>query len=520
MSIAVLYWWHMKKLDLIKRGLHLFLQAVTGTPISPFELVDKFKQYARRNRGLSLFFQAVTGTPISPFELVDKFKQYARRNRCASPRLLVNIFSAALFLIIMAIPAFAQDTSTDSDDSEDTKTIEDAIEEEYTLVTTPSIIDRVKTIEGNLLAVVPEDGRNGKEVNFRVLDEDSINAFAIPTGTIYLFTGLLDACETDDMLAGVMAHEMVHVFHKHHERMGERQLRGMLIGILAAIASGQGEGMILGDMVSASMIETYGRNAENDADATSVKWVVEAGYDPRGFLELMQLLEQEDIHRPSPGGNYFTVHPNPQAREENIRTALLEMGIELPRNLYRVHLAIEFYLPLTDEERELIAENSASTSQDGETENSAEVELGVNVDEVEQGVNVDEEVDKPDIGALLKRMEMFDSISPPDGLSYGVIVIGDEPVFYVTEESDEALLERVDGIIANLKVKFEEGLRNYDVQVRTLGGIPAVMGGLRRIIYTTESDAAMLGMTVDDVNRHRKDILKEILYRYEVGRKI
>jgi len=421
-------------------------------------------------------------------------------------KLFIGIIAILLIFPAFALAVPAEDENDGDEVVEEPQDITDVIEQQYRVVEDPDVVGRVETISERLLAVIPMEERRGKEVIFKVLDDDSVNAFAIPTGNIYLFTGLLDASETDDMLAGVMAHEMVHVFHKHHTAMGERQLRGMLIGIAATIATGQVEGLMLGDMLSAGMIETYGRHAENDADATSTKWVVEAGFDPRGLLELMQILEQVHIHRPTPGGNYFSVHPDPAAREENIRNVLREMGIELPENLYRVHLPIEFHLPLSDEDEAVIMAYSESTSPADEDEDNEEAEIDYTPPD--------------DIVGLLMRKEIFTKVISPSDLSYGVITVGDEAVFYITEESDEALQSRADGIITRLKGKFEEGLRNYDVQVRTLGGVPAVMAELRRIIYTTESDAALIGLSVDETNRQRKDTLKDVLYRYEVDRKI
>jgi len=424
---------------------------------------------------------------------------------------------AHLGVILLLTVFLAPVTPSMAQDEEEENDYILQIEQEYGVVEDPDVLARVGEIVQRLKDVIPEAATDDRELIVKVLDDDMINAFALPDGHVYFFMGLIDACETDDMLAGVMAHEFTHVYHRHHSRMGDRQLRGMLIGVAAAIATGQYEGLVLGQMLSASMIETYGRSAENDADATGAQWTVLAGYDPVGFLELMEILEQQAIHRPEPGGNYFTVHPNPEERMDNIRMTLAGMGIDVPRNVYRVHMSLNYYIPLDDEELAILE------GWDEELERRAQGETVETVDVVSDEDETVETADEIPLSILTDyqlRRDLFAEITPPDEGAYGVVVVGETGVFYLLENSEDELRSRAENIILSLGGKFIDGLRSYDIQTRTLNGVPSVVADGRRVASATELDAELLGMTQSEVNDERADLLEDILYRYHINRRI
>ncbi len=421
---------------------------------------------------------------------------------------ILGVMFLLMVFLFPAGPSIAQGTD-DSDPDAENDYIQQ-IEQEYGLVEDPDVLARVGAIERRLKDVIPEVATDEREIIVKVLDDDLINAFALPDGHVYFFLGLIEACETDDMLAGVMAHELVHVYHRHHSRMGDRQLRGMLIGVAAMIATGDMEGLYLGQILSASMIETYGRSAENDADMTGALWTVQAGYDPVGFLELMEILEQQAIHRPEPGGNYFTVHPHPEERMANIRESLSELGIEVPQNIYRVHLPLRFYMPLTVEELAVLENFDEELERRAEGESSDSDETDDDVEEIPLSLLTEYQL----------RRELFSEISAPVSGVYGVVVVGDTGVFYLLEDTHSDLQARAENIITRLGGKFIDGLRSYDIQMRTLDGVPAVVADGRRVASVTELDALLLGLTPAEVNSERAGLLEDILYRYYIDRRI
>jgi len=382
------------------------------------------------------------------------------------------------------------------------------IETQFGVVENSAVVARVDAVKTRLLAVIPESKTDKREITIKVLDDDTVNAFALPDGHLFIFRGLLEECQTDDMLAGILAHELVHIFHRHHAGMSDREIRGMLIGMAAMIASRQGEGMILGQMISASMVETYGRSAENDADRTGLSWAVDAGYDPVGFLELMQLLEQEAIHRPRPGGNYFTVHPNPEERMASIRDTLKELGIDIPDNVYRVHIPLRFYLPLAEDESIKLAEWEAKPAPGAAPER-------------DEGEESDEEEIPPSLLSEYRlRTRLFDGVTAPSDGAYGVVAVGDTGVFYIAAESEETLTDRAEEIISRLGDLFLDGLRSYEVQASSIDGEPVMLARRRVVATSTDADAELLGVAPAEANASRVETLKDILYRYFVNRRI
>jgi Zn-dependent protease with chaperone function len=427
---------------------------------------------------------------------------------------LALIFGVLFFSMVASVVA-AEDTAKPP--SEEPEYIKQ-IEEEFGVVTDPVLNARVGAIRDRLLAVIPQAKTDKRTIVVKVLDDPMVNAFATPDGHVYFFKGLVDECDTDDMLAAVMAHELTHVFHKHHSRMSERQLQGMLIGIAAAAVSKQMEAVILGQMLAASMVETYGRSAEIDADKSGTIFLLDAGFDPLASLELIQVLEQESIHSPQAGGNYFTVHPDPDARMAIIRDTLIEHGIKVPDEVYRVHLPILLVLPLTGEE-------SAQLSQ---WESELKVVKPEEKHKPEHGLKEIEE--KPEESesdippAMLSdyqlRQKLFKGISIPADRAVGVIVVDEEPVFYLSEKTNDDLTARGDAIIKSLGTLFLEGMRSYDVEEGTTDGLPSVLGRKIFIASTYADEAALTGKSQAEANKARADKLENILWRYYVSRRI
>jgi hypothetical protein len=115
-----------------------------------------------------------------------------------------------------------------------------------------------------------------------------------------------------------------------------------IVGILAAILGEGQEPAIAGQMISAALIESYGRENEVDADTSGAELMIEAGYDPLGMIEFFGYMEGLERRRPGFPGNYFTIHPHADERIDILSAHLKTKGINFPDNLYRLHLALDF----------------------------------------------------------------------------------------------------------------------------------------------------------------------------------
>ncbi len=160
---------------------------------------------------------------------------------------------------------------------------------------------------------------------FKVINDPSINAFALPGGPTYVHTGLIRAAENEAQLAGVMAHEIAHVALRHGTNQASKanliQLPAMLAGAVV------GNGSLLGQLAQVgiglgaqSVLLKYSRDAEKQADLNGSLIMADAGYNP---IEMARFFEKLAAQSGSRGSAFFSDHPDPGDRmryvEEQVR---------------------------------------------------------------------------------------------------------------------------------------------------------------------------------------------------------
>ncbi|MBE2216974.1 MAG: M48 family metalloprotease [Ignavibacteria bacterium] len=176
-------------------------------------------------------------------------------------------------------------------------------------------VDRV----GNKLVQSTEAGSSPYKFEFHLLaDANTVNAFALPGGQIFITYALLSRLKNEDQLAGVLGHEIGHVINRHSaEHIAKQELTQGLIQA-TDIASGD-PGMLsrfIGNMVNMK----YGREDELESDDYGVKYMVEAGYDPEAMIDVMRILKEA-----SGGGNqpeFISTHPSPDNRIEKLKEVI------------------------------------------------------------------------------------------------------------------------------------------------------------------------------------------------------
>ncbi len=182
-------------------------------------------------------------------------------------------------------------------------------------------IDRM----GNELAAV--SARPDLPYTFRILDDDQINALAVPGGFIYVYRGLFDAIDTNDELAAVLAHEVAHVANRHGMNQLERNLIVSLgLGLVLRLVFGADGQSLLWDLASGLgmdlLIKGYSRENEFDADRTGIHLMQRAGYDPRGMISFLEKLQRMEARQPSRLAVWFSTHPPTHERIDAIEAAI------------------------------------------------------------------------------------------------------------------------------------------------------------------------------------------------------
>jgi predicted Zn-dependent protease len=182
---------------------------------------------------------------------------------------------------------------------------------------------------GRRLVEQSEAGDTPYEFDFHVLaDTQTINAFALPGGQIFITAGLLNIMETEGEIAGVLAHEIVHVVGRHSsEQIAKAQLTQGLAGAAAAVlydpenpgSSGAAQlAMVVGQMVTMK----YGRDDELQSDRVGVRIMADAGYDPHAMASVMQKLGDASQGPRQP--EFMSTHPNPENRIAQINDAIAQ----------------------------------------------------------------------------------------------------------------------------------------------------------------------------------------------------
>ncbi len=161
------------------------------------------------------------------------------------------------------------------------------------------------------------------QYDFHLLrDPQTVNAFALPGGQIFITRGLYTRLQNKDQLAGVLGHEIGHVVARHSaERISQQMLTQGLTGAAVLASGGYGGGQMAA-MVANVMSMSYGREQELESDDLGVRFMAESGlYNPEALIGVMDILEEA-----SGGGSrqpeFASTHPSPENRRARILAAI------------------------------------------------------------------------------------------------------------------------------------------------------------------------------------------------------
>lgn len=160
---------------------------------------------------------------------------------------------------------------------------------------------------------------------FRVIDDPTLNAFAVPGGYVYFHSGTILAVAGIDELAGVMGHEIAHVKQHHYARMRKKsQIPDLLVGIagLAAAVAAKEPGILVATQAAnVAMKLRYSREFETEADQFGSVYMVRAGYDPAGITRFFERIIEEKERMPDSIPPYLYSHPEVESRIATVEIA-------------------------------------------------------------------------------------------------------------------------------------------------------------------------------------------------------
>ncbi|MCC6153820.1 MAG: M48 family metalloprotease [Candidatus Hydrogenedentes bacterium] len=217
------------------------------------------------------------------------------------------------------------------------KTMSAEVEKEETPLKNNAIQVYVHTIGERLADQSP---RQDVPYEFTVIDNpEVVNAFALPGGHMYVYTGLMKICDNEAQLASVMAHEIAHVAAKHHGEAYTRQLMLERVRELI-VARGAGPGTAAGTQVLGQLFALkFSKVQEQEADRMGMDILFRAGYKPESMVDFMRKLaayEQEQGGGARPSGpvlrflvNLTASHPATADRIANLDNLLLQYPVNI-----------------------------------------------------------------------------------------------------------------------------------------------------------------------------------------------
>jgi len=186
------------------------------------------------------------------------------------------------------------------------------------IVDDPEVQEFVERIGNNILKVIP-----AKFFHYRffVIEDPALNAFAMPGGLVFVHSGLIEAIDSENELACVLAHEFGHVQGRHIARRMENMKYVSIGTAVLAIAGlflggGQaGSALLTGSMaLNQSIGLGYSRVDEQEADRRAFQWICKAGYDPRGLKTTLEKMMKNNWLGSSSIPKYLLTHPAPEER--------------------------------------------------------------------------------------------------------------------------------------------------------------------------------------------------------------
>jgi predicted Zn-dependent protease len=168
---------------------------------------------------------------------------------------------------------------------------------------------------------------------FYVMDDPTVNAFALPGGSIFITRGILTHMNNEAELVGVLGHEIGHVTARHSvQQMTRQQIAQIGLGVGSIVSSDIAQYAGLASQGLGVLFLKYGRDAESQSDELGFKYMVRDGYDPRGMATMFETLER--VSKLEGAGDipeWSSTHPNPGNRVQATMARVDTLSVPLSK---------------------------------------------------------------------------------------------------------------------------------------------------------------------------------------------
>lgn len=183
------------------------------------------------------------------------------------------------------------------------------VEREAPMITAPQVSEYVTRL-GSALASKSDERHH--EWQFRIVDAEVVNAFALPGGYVYVNRGLIERAGSASELAGVLGHEIAHVLLRHSAQQIEKaQKTNLGVSVVCGLTNicSSNAARVAINVGGAALFARFSRHDELQADSAAVGVLVRAGYDPQGIVTMFAKLLETREQRPDLVAGWFASHP-------------------------------------------------------------------------------------------------------------------------------------------------------------------------------------------------------------------
>ena len=228
------------------------------------------------------------------------------------------------------------------------------VDKELKLSENTTAIERLERVGKELADIANEhavqvswgDARHSEfPYSFKLVKGDDVNAFSIPGGYIYFYEGLLDFAESDDELAGVIAHEISHASFRHLATLRKESSKfdwvQLPLLIIAALSRSPDavNALQAGSLAMQGIASGWSVKAEVAADFGGLQYLKLSKYNPVGALTFMERLQYRDRFQPKIDWGIYQTHPLSEERAKFILGKLKEMNVPIKRSQTTTSLA-------------------------------------------------------------------------------------------------------------------------------------------------------------------------------------
>ena len=231
-----------------------------------------------------------------------------------------------ILLLSLVLNPVARASFTVGEEKKTGEKIQSTIRQEFDLLDDPDIDQYIDRLGREILEVA---GPQYFDYRFFVINDKDFNAFAAPSGLVFINSGLIETMDNEDELVGVMAHEIGHVVRRHiADRIdkGGKVSMGTAALLLAGIALGGGDlsqAVITGAIATgASLNLKFSRENEEEADRQAYRWMLQLNRDPAALLSMLAKMRRISILKVGNPPPYLLTHPAPDQRQDYVQDLL------------------------------------------------------------------------------------------------------------------------------------------------------------------------------------------------------